>query len=100
MKRASKLLPHMVIREPLPDGTLRLRSGYDLPPVAPRTGDWLHRWAGDAAFAKVTPDTVGKILMTSGSTSQPKGVQTTHRMKCVNQAMLQVGLPFLTKSRR
>ncbi|MHA7776735.1 feruloyl-CoA synthase [Roseibium sp. M-1] len=51
----------------------------------------------DAAFAKVTPDTVGKILMTSGSTSSPKGVLTTHRMMCVNQVQLADALPFLRK---
>ncbi|WP_299815883.1 feruloyl-CoA synthase [uncultured Roseibium sp.] len=49
----------------------------------------------DAAFAGVTADTVGKILMTSGSTSSPKGVPTTHRMMCVNQAQLADALPFL-----
>lgn len=50
----------------------------------------------DAANAAVGPDTVGKILMTSGSTSTPKGVLTTHRMMCTNQAQLQTALPFLT----
>lgn len=49
----------------------------------------------DAANAKVGPDTVAKILMTSGSTSAPKGVLTTHRMMCVNQAQMADGLPFL-----
>ncbi|GAA6188908.1 feruloyl-CoA synthase [Litorivita sp. NS0012-18] len=49
----------------------------------------------DAAFARVTPDTVAKILMTSGSTSNPKGVQTTQRMMCVNQAQLSDAMPFL-----
>ena len=49
-----------------------------------------------AAAAQVGPDTVAKILMTSGSTSQPKGVPTTHRMLCVNQAQIAYGLPFLT----
>lgn len=51
----------------------------------------------DAAFSKVTPDTVGKILMTSGSTSEPKGVLTTHRMMCANQAQIADGLPFLSE---
>jgi feruloyl-CoA synthase len=51
----------------------------------------------DGAFAQVTPDTVGKILMTSGSTSSPKGVLTTHRMMCVNQAQLADALPFLRR---
>lgn len=49
----------------------------------------------DAAFASVTPDTVAKILMTSGSTSAPKGVLTTQRMMCVNQTQLADVIPFL-----
>ena len=49
----------------------------------------------DAAFAKITPDTVAKILMTSGSTSNPKGVLTTQRMLCVNQTQIADSLPFL-----
>lgn len=49
----------------------------------------------DAGFARVTPDTVAKILMTSGSTSNPKGVLTTQRMMCVNQTQLADSLPFL-----
>ena len=49
----------------------------------------------DTAFAAVTPDTVAKILMTSGSTSAPKGVLTTQKMMCVNQAQLAGALPFL-----
>ncbi|MEP3046175.1 MAG: feruloyl-CoA synthase [Roseibium sp.] len=49
----------------------------------------------EAAFAAVTPDTVAKILMTSGSTSEPKGVLTTQRMMCVNQTQIADALPFL-----
>ncbi|MCI4666459.1 MAG: feruloyl-CoA synthase [Neomegalonema sp.] len=49
----------------------------------------------DAAYAQVGPETVGKILMTSGSTSSPKGVPTTHRMMCVNQTQIADALPFL-----
>ncbi len=45
--------------------------------------------------AKVGPASVVKILMTSGSTSNPKGVETTHRMMCANQAMIADALPFL-----
>jgi len=48
-----------------------------------------------SAYANVTPDTVAKILMTSGSTSAPKGVMTTQRMMCVNQTQLADSLPFL-----
>ena len=49
----------------------------------------------DAARAKVGPDSVVKILMTSGSTSAPKGVMTTQRMMCANQTMIADALPFL-----
>ncbi|KPP89333.1 MAG: feruloyl-CoA synthase [Rhodobacteraceae bacterium HLUCCA08] len=50
----------------------------------------------DAANAAIGPDTLAKILLTSGSTSDPKGVLTTHRMMCTNQAQLAQALPFLT----
>lgn len=49
----------------------------------------------DAAHQGVTGDTVAKILMTSGSTSEPKGVLTTQRMMCVNQAQISASMPFL-----
>ena len=51
----------------------------------------------DAARCQVTPDSVVKILMTSGSTSAPKGVMTTQRMMCVNQTQIADSLPFLTE---
>ena len=47
--------------------------------------------AVDVAAKKVTPDTIAKILFTSGSTGLPKGVINTQRMLCSNQvAMSQV----------
>ena len=49
----------------------------------------------DAAHAQVGPDTIAKFLFTSGSTKQPKGVITTHRMMCANQQMLRQCLGFL-----
>jgi feruloyl-CoA synthase len=49
--------------------------------------------AVDAALERVGPDTVAKILFTSGSTGVPKGVTTTHRMLCSNQAMVSACLP-------
>ena len=66
------------------EGALRLD---DLLATAPGDATGV---AGDPA-----PDTVAKLLFTSGSTGVPKGVVNTHRMLCSNQAMLQSIWPFL-----
>jgi len=42
----------------------------------------------DAAYQAITPDTIVKFMFTSGSTGAPKGVITTNRMLCSNQAMV------------
>lgn len=47
------------------------------------------------AHQAVRPDTIAKVLFTSGSTGHPKGVINTHRMLTANQAMLQHWLPFV-----
>ncbi|WP_299693971.1 feruloyl-CoA synthase [uncultured Tateyamaria sp.] len=49
-----------------------------------------------AAHAAVGPDTVAKLLLTSGSTSDPKAVETTHGMMTVNQVQIAACLPFLS----
>ena len=51
----------------------------------------------DRAHATVGPDTVAKFLFTSGSTKQPKGVVTTHRMMCANLQMQRQCLAFLAE---
>jgi feruloyl-CoA synthase len=52
--------------------------------------------AVDDAHSRVGPDTIAKILFTSGSTGHPKGVINTQRMLCSNQEMLRTVMPLLS----
>ena len=52
-----------------------------------------------AAFARLSPDGIAKILFTSGSTGTPKGVVNTHRMLAANQQMIAQAWPFLAAER-
>ena len=52
----------------------------------------------DETAARLGPDDVAKILYTSGSTGMPKGVITTHRMLCSNQAAMSLVWPFLAET--
>jgi len=44
--------------------------------------------AVEESIAKIKPDTVGKLLFTSGSTGMPKAVINTQEMMCANAAMM------------
>ncbi len=49
----------------------------------------------DDAFSAVGPDTIAKVLFTSGSTGSPKGVANPQRMLTANQESLFACWPFL-----
>ena len=51
-----------------------------------------------ARHAAVGPDTVAKILFTSGSISEPKGVINTQRMLCASQQAKAQVWPFLART--
>jgi len=54
--------------------------------------------AGSLADSRrAKPDSIAKILFTSGSTGIPKGVITTHRMLASNQEMLRTVFPFFAE---
>jgi feruloyl-CoA synthase len=45
------------------------------------------------SIAAISPDTIGKLLFTSGSTGMPKAVINTQRMMCANIAMVRQARP-------
>jgi len=53
--------------------------------------------AVEDAAGRIDPDAVAKILFTSGSTGQPKGVINTQRMICSNQQMIREAFPFMAE---
>jgi len=70
-------IPWIVVEDDLPD--------RDLIGFAELLGTELTE-AVEQAFAQTGPDTVAKILFSSGSTGWPKGIINTQRMMCLNQA--------------
>jgi feruloyl-CoA synthase len=57
--------------------------------------DTLPTDAVEEAFAAITPETVAKILFTSGTSGLPKGVINTHGMICTNWQQITQTFPFL-----
>jgi len=56
--------------------------------------------AVDRTFQAIGPDTVGKFLLTSGSTGHPKAVINTQRMMCSNQQSMAQLWPLLEEEDR
>ncbi len=54
--------------------------------------------AVEAARLATGPDTIAKLLFTSGSTKLPKAVINTHRMWCANQQQMSQSMPVLKDS--
>ncbi|MCB1756668.1 MAG: feruloyl-CoA synthase [Gammaproteobacteria bacterium] len=49
-----------------------------------------------SAFRRITPETIGKFLFTSGSVGSPKAVVNTQRMMCSNQRAKELMWPLLS----
>jgi feruloyl-CoA synthase len=79
-------IPLVIRTNPLAGHTVRLFDELIETPVGPAVA---------AAHDAITPDTVAKVLFTSGSTGLPKGVITTNRMMACNQEMIRTALAFL-----
>ena len=75
-----------VAAHPLPDRPTTLFDAFSNTTPTP---------AVEFAHAKVCAETIAKVLFTSGSTGQPKGVINTQLMLCSNQAMIRAGFAFL-----
>jgi feruloyl-CoA synthase len=75
----------VVVAEDVPSGVTPFSELTDTVPTA----------AVDTAAEKIGPDSILKILFTSGSTDMPKGVINTHRMIAANQEMIASVWPFV-----
>ncbi len=74
------------------------QAAADLPRLVTPFDELLQARPGaglEEAHAAVGPDTIVKLLFTSGSTRLPKGVINTHRMICSNQQMIRQAMAFL-----
>ena len=72
------------VEQPVPGIASRAYAELAATPVTP---------AVQASVDAITPDTIGKFLLTSGSTGTPKAVINTQKMMCANVTMGQQSRP-------
>src|SRR5690606_37845437 len=97
---AERFKPALKSIEGLHKATLIVSDHDDLPGDALRFSELLKGEDGpavDEAYRQVGPDTIAKILFTSGSTGYPKGVINTQHMLCASQQAKRQVWPFLTE---
>jgi feruloyl-CoA synthase len=99
--QAARFAPALAAIDGLHQARLIVADGEPLPPGAASFSSLLQTAdsaAVLAALAQVGPDTVAKILFTSGSISEPKGVINTQRMLCSSQQGKAQLWPFLAQT--
>lgn len=102
---AARYAPALAAISGLHDAALVVSDGSDLPAGALPFSSLLEavdpeadEQAVQSRHAEVGPDTVAKILFTSGSISEPKGVINTQRMLCASQQAKAQLWPFLAQT--
>ncbi len=99
--QAARFAPALGAIAGLHQARLLVADGEPLPPGAAAFSSLLQGTDSAAvleALAQVGPDTVAKILFTSGSISEPKGVINTQRMLCSSQQAKAQLWPFLAQT--
>lgn len=84
----------------LPIDRARVVTRENTPPHGIALSSWLGASptpAMEARYASLADDAIAKVLFTSGSTGEPKGVINTQRMLCSNQAAITTAWPFLLR---
>ncbi|MFZ7089960.1 feruloyl-CoA synthase [Primorskyibacter sp. 2E233] len=81
-----KYASHKVVREDRADGTILLRSGYDIGPIANKSGDWVELWA------EKTPDAVFIAERQGEGWREVSYAQTRQIVRAIAASLLARGL--------